>query len=217
MASGIASATVLVAGFHDFDSATGLDNTPDYQWNSAGISASVDRATNSTPAGGSGDGTFGTSALVAAGANDGFVNIISFTATRFSVANNKSWDLALETLLFDFAGTNNSQTLTSTYVITEAGVPVGGNTLPSVTSSTGFGPAANPTSYQSYALDLTGITLGAGQIIQFTFTGASGGLDNIGLLAVPEPGSLVALGCVLGSGLLLRSRRRSSASAEVAA
>ena len=53
---------------------------------------------------------------------------------------------------------------------------------------------------------------------QITYGATSGGLNFaseydlggsfINLTAVPEPGSLLALGCVLGSGVLLRSRRR---------
>ena len=56
-------------------------------------------------------------------------------------------------------------------------------------------------------------TLYPGQTISFLFTAISGTtlLDNIGLVGtqpIPEPGSLFAVGCFLGSGLLIRRKRR---------
>ena len=51
----------------------------------------------------------------------------------------------------------------------------------------------------------------ANQTINFIFTSTSGvQIDNVaiaGISAIPEPASLLALGCVLGSGLMLRNRR----------
>ena len=54
--------------------------------------------------------------------------------------------------------------------------------------------------------------LDVGHTILFKFTPdeASGTIlfDNLALTAIPEPGSLVALGCLVGSGAFLRRRRR---------
>jgi hypothetical protein len=50
-----------------------------------------------------------------------------------------------------------------------------------------------------------------GQTINFIFTSTNARIDNIavtGISAIPEVGSLLALGCLVGSGTLLRSRRR---------
>jgi hypothetical protein len=33
-------------------------------------------------------------------------------------------------------------------------------------------------------------------------------IDNVGITAIPEPGSILGLGFVLASGLMLRNRRR---------
>jgi hypothetical protein len=53
---------------------------------------------------------------------------------------------------------------------------------------------------------------------KINYVAATGGLNFTGVLnpgshfinltAIPEPGSLLALGCLVGSGMLLRSRRR---------
>lgn len=59
-----------------------------------------------------------------------------------------------------------------------------------------------------------GLWLDVGDTITFTFKEINGGavhLDNLGIAAIPEPGSLLAFGCFLGSGLLIRRNRRSIA------
>ena len=73
--------------------------------------------------------------------------------------------------------------------------------------------------YVGYSLSLAGFMLDPGNKIAFLFTSdyvpASGNynsdtiwIDNVGISAVPEPGSVVGLGCVLAAGFMLRHRRR---------
>jgi len=67
---------------------------------------------------------------------------------------------------------------------------------------------------------LTGFVLAPGQSIDFRLALESTGepsqrIDNIAITgnlfsAVPEPGSMLALGCVIGSGAFLRTRRRAA-------
>ena len=71
--------------------------------------------------------------------------------------------------------------------------------------------------FSDYSLSLIGAVpvLGSGSTIQFAFIG-SGAIDNIAITAIPEPAGLLALACVLGSGLMLRSRPRTAAAAATA-
>lgn len=73
--------------------------------------------------------------------------------------------------------------------------------------------------YTGYALDISTLTLGPGEKIAFLFTSdhkaGSGNydsdtiwVDNVGITAIPEPSSVLGLGCVLASGLMLRNRRK---------
>ena len=102
------------------------------------------------------------------------------------------------------------------YVI-GTGTPVSG----SATVDKGVNDRSN---FSDFSANL-GLTLGAGQTFSLKFSSPDTFviLDNIAILggdtgnaspggsisAVPEPGSFVALGGVLASGLALRSRRRS--------
>lgn len=71
--------------------------------------------------------------------------------------------------------------------------------------------------YKDYCKLLDPVVLAPGETVMFEFlvTQTQGiypvdtvWVDNIALTAIPEPGSVLGLGCVLASGLLLRNRRR---------
>ena len=63
--------------------------------------------------------------------------------------------------------------------------------------------------YGEYTFSLLGLTLEQGGWIEFTFNGNPyAKMDNLALSTIPEPGSLLALGCLVGSGAFLRTRRR---------
>jgi hypothetical protein len=76
--------------------------------------------------------------------------------------------------------------------------------------------------YLNYSKSLSGMILDAGETMAFMFSGRlseqlPGGysptafyVDNVGITAIPEPGSVLGLGCVLASGLMLRSRRKTN-------
>lgn len=78
------------------------------------------------------------------------------------------------------------------------------------TDTVGSGYSADFTDFDY----LLGLVLGDQQDISFRFTltgDTEMRLDNIavtGFTAIPEPGSLLALGCLVGSGAFLRTRRR---------
>jgi len=72
-------------------------------------------------------------------------------------------------------------------------------------------PASGGWTGQSISLSSIAGTFGVDfSKIVFTLTSANGGVDNAGvtgiLTAIPETGSLLALGCLVGSGTLLRRR-----------
>jgi hypothetical protein len=88
---------------------------------------------------------------------------------------------------------------------------VGGYALPITTSQN---------NYNDYSARL-GLTLGTGETVAFMFSGLTVSnpgsylpkslyVDNVGITAIPEPGSVLGLGCVLASGLMLRSRRKTN-------
>lgn len=88
----------------------------------------------------------------------------------------------------------------------------GGYALPLTTSQN---------DYNDYSASLSGMILGTGETMAFMFSGLTVSnpgnyapkslyVDNVGITAIPEPGSVLGLGCVLASGLLLRSRRKTN-------
>ena len=106
-------------------------------------------------------------------------------------------------LLFDAASSSSVSDLTVTYT-TNFGAS--GNASFSALPSTPVGGSGN---FANYALSLIGLTMTSGDWINFRFEGIQNvRIDNMALTAVPEPSSLLALGCVIGSGAFLRMRRR---------
>ena len=83
--------------------------------------------------------------------------------------------------------------------------------LPSVNNSNTLGS----TGYGDYAWNLAGLNLTQNGWIEFKFDGNEyARIDNVALAsftAVPEPGSMLALGCLVGTGAFLRNRRRGAA------
>ena len=200
-----ANATLLV-GWYDF--AAGNDPSPGSELapeaadvSSAGYSGVVTKGGQfSVGAGGSTDGTFGSSSFVASPGNDGYARVFSSSQLIFSLTNSSGSPTQMDKLFFDV---RNANAFTVKYQIQgspDAPVTVG--------SSTGTAP-----NFKSSVFDLLtfNVSLMANQTINFIFTSTSGvQIDNVaiaGISAIPEPASLLALGCVLGSGLMLRNRR----------
>ena len=87
----------------------------------------------------------------------------------------------------------------------------GSGTSPTYTLASGT-TAKNDSDYQDFALNLGSFFLPVGGYFEITWDRLTGQssfkLDNIAL--VPEPGSMLGLGCLVGIGTLLRSRRRTA-------
>lgn len=201
-----ANATLLV-GWYDFaaanDPSPGSELAPEAaDANAVGYSGVLTKGgVNSIGNSGSTDTFYGDSTIFASSGNDGYARVLgSASTTTFSLTNNSGPVMQLDKLLLD---AHNTNTFTVKYQI--SGTPG----LPTLLG-TGTGFAS---SYKSIPFDLLGlnISLQVGQTINFLFTSPSGTrIDNVaitGISAIPEPASLLALGCVLGSGLMLRNRR----------
>ncbi len=168
------------------------------------------------------------------GISDGRVAVANQAV--LSVTNGTSNSYALGSLLFDMGGSTTQLPLATftglTYSIFAGTSTIGSGSLfdngrlkganpsnPLTTIAPGFGvvyPSGSDESAQDYSefiADLSGFTLGVGQRIEFSWStgGPDMRLDNIALTAIPEPGSLLALGFLVSSGLCLRSRRHGRA------
>jgi len=126
---------------------------------------------------------------------------------------------------------NNGGYLSTTGVSNPA-FPIAGEIKPNVPnystvaaghgSQSGTGDSVTDSTKNKYSNDYTdfdfllNMVLASGSTADFKLTMVTGTtdmrVDNVavtGFTAVPEPGSLLALGCVIGSGAFLRMRRRS--------
>lgn len=213
-----ASATLLV-GFHDFDG-TVADESADYAL--AGFSGTVVKNGEvSVTGGGSNDGYYGNTVSpgftgLNPGINDGYLRSLSTGDPVVQLTNSSAGAYSLSSLLFDAANQGGGAEVTVTYRLGTSGTWLSLFTTPAVPDSGGSGVSTN---YGDYLMNLVGlgVTLMNGQSIQFKFDGnANGRIDNIaltGLSAIPEPASLLALGCLLGSGVFMRQRRRTAGAA----
>lgn len=202
--SHVANATLLV-GWYDFkgnnepSSGSDLANENAVVYTSGYSGLLTKGGVYSVGNSGSTDKFYGNSPYFASNGNDGYARVLGTASnTIFSVTNNSGPVMQLDKLFLD---AHNSNTFTIRYQISGTpGLPI------LLGSGTG-----NASSYKSMAFDLfaLNVSLLQGQTISFIFNSPAGTrIDNIAISAIPEPASLLALGCVLGSGLLLRNRRR---------
>lgn len=212
------SHAMLLAGWHDFD---GTVNNEAADFAATGFSGSfitkgtVPESSDTDPS--SIDGFYGPDSVAAGGVPTNQVagmdgRIANANGVQVVLENLTSVSFPLNSLLFDAVqnGLGNIVTYNVSYLKSDGGsgaLVVPGNTIGSVLPPAGTG-------YFDFIVDLSGIFLDAGETITFTFntsrpTGSNDGrLDNIAITAIPEPASVITLGCVLGSGLFLRNRRR---------
>ncbi len=135
------------------------------------------------------------------------------TESSFTVTNLTDTITPIDYLLFDLRKDNMpvnafTPTVSVRYVSTGTG---GSNTIDGgitgLKTSPDFGD-------RTFDLSSYGISIGQTQSITFFFKLIGAGdalLDNVGIASIPEPGSLLAFGCFLGSGLLIRRNRRTLA------
>ncbi len=205
----VASAALLV-GYHTFGST--VDSTPN-EW-TLGFSGVLSSPGGVGGATGSFDDFYGPDSVGAggvsiAGASNDNGRLTHAGNTTLTVTNGTTSSYTLTSLLFDSARAGSEGVISVSY--TKAPVV----NSPLITNATVGVPAGpiNTQNYTDHIAGLAGIILGVGQSITFTWSATDNvRLDNIALIgelsAIPEPGSLLALGALVGSGALLRSRRR---------
>ncbi len=213
-----ASASFLLVGFHDFDE-TADDESADYAL--AGFSGTVMKnGAAAVAGGGSNDGYYGNTVSpgftgLNPGINDGYLRSLNAADPVFRFTNVSFNSLSLASLLFDTASSSGGS-LQVDYRTTASPVTWTSlyNTGPTSSIAGGGGASTN---YNDFAASLVGISLLTGKWIEFRFDASPNArLDNIALTslnAIPEPASLLALGCLMGSGVFLRQRRRTAGAA----
>lgn len=205
------SHAALLVGWHSF--ATAADQAPNEV--AVGYSGVLTKGgVASTITGGSNDGFYGNSTIVvpggAASHNDGVQRVNPAAPLTVSVTNTGALRTDLQALYFDAVrAVAGAAALTVNYQIGAGPVQTLTGTPFNVEPQ--GGPGGTSELYTSYGLDLSGLYLHNGKTATFWFNTTNPvRIDNIaiaGIVTIPEPGSLLAIGCLLGSGLLLRSRK----------
>ncbi len=141
------------------------------------------------------------------------VNGVAIAPASFSISvlNTSRSAIELGYLLFDATTRNNpNQLLGVSYQISP---PLQGP-FPASQTLVDVGYTGN-TNFSDFSIPLTGLILGVNQTFSATFfytqinnVVSDMFVDNIALTAIPEPGSLFALGCLMGGGAFFRGRRR---------
>lgn len=210
LASQSARASFLVAGWHQFDGTINSENAEDIR---SGYSGVVAKDRTSASSGGSNDGFYGNSAEAVPTEVDGHLQMSRISPSNiqkstFALTNGSAGMASLTSLLFDAAGVAAGAMVSVSYQLGIGPVIALGSFSPLVTAGT-----ATHTDFSDFSIDLVaagGPALLAGQTILFNFAASSGTirLDNVAVMGIPEPGSMVALAGILAAGLTLRSRRR---------
>lgn len=205
----------VLLGFNSFsDDTPDIDSTPDEA--KSGWSGSVKSGLSYL--GGSTDGFYGQDdetrnlghKIYSAppNSNNGYVDV--GTGALFSGTAGTSG--LITALLFDAASTGAATGFNVAWTFwtdnTKSSTIINGaGTSSPLTLASG---SAETSDYKDFSLDLGSFFLPAGGYFEFVWNVTSGqasfNIDNIAL--VPEPGSMLGLGCLVGFGTLLRSRRR---------
>jgi hypothetical protein len=208
----------VLLGFNSFSENSGdVDNTPNEA--QSGWSGSIDHAGQGFVAdGGSEDGFYGEDwdqpgighmiYSTPPTTNNGYID--GAVGVKFSgVAGTPG---SIDALLFDAASVGSLSTFNVSWNFWDN---VGQSNLLASSNSgnltVGPGVSSNDTgNYADFAINLGSFFLPAGGYFEIFWNRVTGPatfkLDNIAL--VPEPGSMLGLGCLVGFGTLLRSRRR---------
>lgn len=185
----------------------------------SGYSGSYNISTTSFATGGSNDGTYGDATFpnpptVVGG--DGSAALTAQNTFQFSLTNISNAGSVLQNLYFDVASEFSGPTIAVFWRFAEDLF-----TTPLLPTTTSLNSASESdfTKYQDVSYDLSSLpAFSPGKTVVFTISttdvNTASRLDNIAIMgAIPEPASLMGLGCVLGSGLLLRRRSSSRVAA----
>lgn len=164
------------------------------------------------------DGTYGsgpTAPTNVGGQAFGFGGDVDATI-NFTVTNGTGSDYTLSHFFFDISRAADTKSIYGLEYSLDGADAVALTVPTAVDGSNITGNSAEGTNnWDSFASTYLGVVLEHGKSIVFTWhANHGGGLDNIGLTgelsAIPETGSIVALGCLVGSGAFLRTRRRTA-------
>lgn len=215
-----ASASLLV-GWYDFNNTSAPESA---DVNATGFSGSFAKPVTPRDVGGDnggGSGLFyGDSGIASGSGNDGFLRTGAGYGAALTLQNNSGSAVTLDSLFFDAALKFNAS-LGVSYRMGTSGTWL---SLANFSPVLGFDASITPGTefdFSDISLSLIGAVpvLGSGNTIQFAFVAGTGAIDNIAITAItaiPEPAGLLALACLLGSGLMLRSRPRMAAAAATA-
>ena len=216
----VASASLLV-GFHSFTDTTGegfLDSTADE--NPFNLQASIANTSTfgASTSNGSNDTFYGPdngTGVSGAPVNNG--RLEQANGTKFTVTNTTGSAFALTSLLFDAGITSGNLPTGVTTSSLSLSYTIGTGPSQSLANNASMSPVSGTAPNENYAdfvFDLGNVLLGVGETITFSWVATNNTrLDNIALIgtqlsAIPEPGSFIALGGLLGAGMFVRNRRR---------
>lgn len=219
----ITSADILL-GISDWTTITDADNivAPTITAGYFSLSGPPTPGSGSAP-GGSMDGTWGNDAtLTPAPTTNNGTSVNSFQLHMSTTA-----DVSLGLLLFDAVGYSSGYQLNISYEIQPDEPPADGTAGPYTINPIAVAgnpfqapndpaPGSSTGPYTGYSVDLNQLFLAANSTVIFTFTYSYLGTgspsaaytDNLAITAVPETGSMLGLGCIVGAGAFFRSRRR---------
>ena len=229
---GAGAASIVVAAFYNFGYTTNPENYPpnavsanhpaNPNYFESGFSGGVVKAKASWDIGGSSDvdlGDLDTSVFtvpqVQGGdghlrvGQDGTGHMAGASVVRVTNSSGMPWEL--DTLYFDAAADIEEQEV----LVWTSPDSVNWSFLfgTSVLGPLTFVDSGGVGDFGDYNADLGMMTLADGASIYFKFalnTSNTARIDNIGVTAIPEPGSLLVFGSMLGAALVFRRRQRSA-------
>lgn len=216
-----AGAASVLAGFYDFNGVKGSYPPPNEPANelTAGFLGWVESPDQASSGGGGDlDGVYGNSgisvAVPAPSFGDGYASVRMYSSgsskLSFKLTNNTGYSVDLTNLYFDAAASTGQigRHVQIDFVTPFGTTPLGvfGDPVNGLVSS-------SPQNFDDFGVSLGNYLMAAGETVSFVFSAPAGSqlgtvlwIDNVAI--VPEPGSLMALGCMVITGLFYRGRRK---------